>query len=395
MFSSGDRRFIVKVVFARIPSGVPDVGVAIRTDEILGLAKSRTPADRERLLLAVVDLADTADAEQVMGSAPIQGLLNSIFMSLVVEAERDIRRRLAEKLSTAAWAPPALINVLALDEIEIAGPIIAQSPVLKDHDLLRLLVEATVEHQIEVARRPKLGPPVVAAILQQAEPAVVTALAGNQAVELSPHDMSQLVAASRRVAGLRAPLSRRPELTEDLARQLYIWVGQSLRTALVGRFRMDAGALDAALAEAVREAHGCHAHDNSMPLTSDADREQMELRLVAKLLAAGQLRPSYLLRALREQRLTLFERALATLGGFEVEEIRRAIDSNRPELLALACAAVGIDRSVFPVLLDLVRELNGGRPSGGPEGARRAAGAFGPYSAQVANAAFRRAIATV
>jgi len=371
------------------------VGVAIRTDEILGLAKSRTPADRERLLLAVVDLADTADAEQVMGSAPIQGLLNSIFMSLVVEAERDIRRRLAEKLSTAAWAPPALINVLALDEIEIAGPIIAQSPVLKDHDLLRLLVEATVEHQIEVARRPKLGPPVVAAILQQAEPAVVTALAGNQAVELSPHDMSQLVAASRRVAGLRAPLSRRPELTEDLARQLYIWVGQSLRTALVGRFRMDAGALDAALAEAVREAHGCHAHDNSMPLTSDADREQMELRLVAKLLAAGQLRPSYLLRALREQRLTLFERALATLGGFEVEEIRRAIDSNRPELLALACAAVGIDRSVFPVLLDLVRELNGGRPSGGPEGARRAAGAFGPYSAQVANAAFRRAIATV
>lgn len=375
----------------------PGVGVAVRTEELLGLAKSRAPADRERLVLAVADLADSVEAEQVMGSPPIQGLLDSIFMSLVIEAERDIRRRLADKLSTAAWAPPALINVLALDDIEIARPIIAQSPVLKDHDLLRLLVEATVEHQIEVARRPRLGPPVVAAILQQAEPAVITALAGNQEVELSTYDMSRLVTASRRVAGLRAPLSRRAELTEDLARQLYVWVGQSLRTALVGRFSMDAEALDAALAEAVREAHGGHPldQDAATPLASDAERELMEQRLVAKLLASGQLRPSYLLRALREHRLSLFEHALATLGGFDPAQIRQAIDSDRPELLALACAAVGIDRSVFPVLLDLVRELNGGRPSGGPEGARRAAGAFGPFSARLAGAAFRQALSTV
>ena len=47
--------------------------------------------------------------------------------------------------------------MLALDEIEIARPIIAASPVLKDADLIRLLVEATIEHQIEVARRPNLG----------------------------------------------------------------------------------------------------------------------------------------------------------------------------------------------------------------------------------------------
>ena len=31
------------------------------------------------------------------------------------------------------------------------------SPVLGDEDLIRLLVEATIEHQIEVARRPNLG----------------------------------------------------------------------------------------------------------------------------------------------------------------------------------------------------------------------------------------------
>ena len=63
---------------------------AAKTDELLNLARSRAPADRERLLLAIVDLCDAGDAAVgLMTSQPIQALLNSIFMSLVVEAERE------------------------------------------------------------------------------------------------------------------------------------------------------------------------------------------------------------------------------------------------------------------------------------------------------------------
>lgn len=374
------------------------MSVVAKTEEILGLARSRAPGDRERLLLAIVDLCGAGEgAEAVMHSAPIQALLNSIFMSLVVEAERDIRHRLAEKLATADWAPSALINVLALDDIEIARPIIAASPVLEDHDLVRLLVEATIEHQIEVARRPNLGAPVVAAILQQNEPAVLTALAGNYSAKVSAEDMAVLVGASRRIAALRSPLSRHPGLTDQLARELYLWVGQSIRQALVARFTLDPAQLDEALAQSVREAHGGQPldHEPNLIMSGDDDREQMEQRLLAKLDAAGQLRPGYLLRALREHKLSLFVGGLATISRLEPDQIRRAMNSDRPELLALACAAVGIDRSVFPTILDLVRELNGGRPSGGDEGARRATGAFGPFSADVARAAFRQAVRTL
>ena len=374
------------------------MNAAAGNDRLLRLARSRSPADRERLLLALVELCDHSQAAKLMGAAPVQALLNSIFMSIVVEAERDIRQRLAEKLARASWAPPALVNVLALDDIDIARPIIASSPVLQDADLVRLLTEATIEHQIEVARRPRLGPPVVAAILQQAEPAVMSALADNITTDLSPQDMSRLVQASRRVAALRSPLARHPQLTADLAQHLYLWVGQALRQALTERFRLDPAALDAALAEAVREAHANHRETDARPAAvhaRDAEREDMERRLIAKLDAAGQLRPGYLLRALRERKLSLFVAALATLGRFEPEAVRRAIDSNRPELLGLACAGVGIDRSVFPTVLDLVRKLNNGRPGGGDEGARRAAGAFGEFSAEVAAAAFRQAVQSV
>ncbi|OHB31408.1 MAG: hypothetical protein A2790_02545 [Phenylobacterium sp. RIFCSPHIGHO2_01_FULL_69_31] len=367
------------------------LSLAMSSESLLDLAKSRQPADRERLLLAIADLCDSPFAGEAMKSTGIQALLSSIFMSLVVEAEREIRHRLSQKLAAADWAPNALVNVLALDDIEIARPIISQSPVLKDLDLVRLLVEATIEHQIEVARRPRLSGAVVSAILQQAEPAVLTALAGNPTAELSPADMEELVEASRQIAALRTPLSQHPKLTGQLAKRLYLWVGLALRQGLAERFRLDVTVLDEALAASMSEAqHGVS--NDALPRTArEGEREAMEQRLIDKLHSAGQLRPGYLIRALREGRLGLFSGALAVLGRFDANHVQATIDSDRPELLALACAAVGIDRSVFPDILDMTRKLNNGRPGGGAEGARKASVAFAPVSAEVAGAAFRQA----
>lgn len=372
------------------------MSVAWSSESLLELAKSRAPADRERLLVGIVELCDAGDGASVTATPQIQALLNSIFLDLVATAEREIRRRLAEKLATADWAPPAMVNVLALDEIEIARPIIAASPVLKDADLIRLLVEATIEHQIEVARRPNIGPDVVAAIIKAAEPAVLTALASNQSAEIGPSEMGELVHAAREIASLRSPLSRHPRLTGELALQLYAWVGQALRESLTDRFRLDPKLIETALAQSIGEAHaGAPSALRQSAAARDGEREAMEQKLVEKLHGAGQLRPGYLVRALQEGRLSLFIFALTTLGRFEPDQVRRVIDSERPELLGLACAAVGIDRSVFPSILEMIRGLNGGRPGGGMDGARKAIGAFGPVSAQVAGAAFRQAAQSV
>jgi hypothetical protein len=254
--------------------------------------------------MAIVEMCDAPHAGEAMKAPHLQMLLNSIFLSLVVEAEREIRKRLADKLSTADWAPPALINVLALDDIEIARPVIAASPLLKDHDLVRLLVEATIEHQIEVARRPRLSQSVVSAILHQAEPEVLTALAGNPTADMSPADMAELVEISRQVSALRTPLSCHPKLTDALAERLYLWVGQALRQSLAERFRLDTDALDQAIASAVTEVKvGAPMPKASVLHDHDTEREEMERRLVEKLHLAGQLRPGYLVRALREVHL--------------------------------------------------------------------------------------------
>lgn len=329
-------------------------GMASPSD-LLELARGRSPEDRERLLRGITALCDATPP-----GAEISPVLTEIFMILAGQAERDIRKVLSQCLAGAEWAPPALINILALDEIEIARPVIARSPILKDQDLIRVLVEATIEHQIEVARRPHLSGAVADVIIDRGEPSCVTALASNRTAEISESGVRRLVEQSRRIAALRSPLTRHPRLTETLAAQLHEFVGQALKDAIGERFRVDADTLSEAIDTSV--AQTLVIAPIPAPVSEPDQRDESERRLVAKLQAAGQLRAGFLIRAIREKRLSLFEHGLATLAGFPVAQVRAAITRPNSEALFYACAAVGIDKAVFPAIVDEIRKLSDGWP---------------------------------
>jgi uncharacterized protein (DUF2336 family) len=357
--------------------------IELQAEPLIRLAKSRDPTDREQLLARLVDICE---ANYVAFAPTAAAEIERVFLALVREAEVDIRARLADRIANADWAPQKLVDTLVSDDIEVARPLIAASPLLQDETLIRLLTQASLAHRLEVALRPRLSAAVVERMIDQAEPAVLTALAGNMTADITPEAMARLVDYAKTIAALGAPLAAHPRLTASLAEALYLWVGQSLRTAIVSRFDVDVVALDAALASAMSEA-------TPKALVGP---NASELKLVDKLACGGQLKASYLLRVLKEHELGLFEAALAKLGGFTIEDVHKAVTSaDRPELLALACAAVNIDRSAFPSILEMVRQCTDGLPGGGAEGARRAASAFGPFPPSVAASAFRQAISAV
>ncbi|WP_374515976.1 DUF2336 domain-containing protein [Brevundimonas sp.] len=321
--------------------------------ELLSLARNPSPDARQRLLLGVMALCDASPP-----AGELSPVLGEIFLTLAKRAEREVRRALAERLAGVDWAPSALVNVLALDEIDIARPILLSSPVLQDDDLLRVLIEASLEHQIAVARRPRISGRVVDAVLERGEPAVLTALATNRTAEVSADALRRLVEHSRRIAALRGPLTRHPRLTQALAREMYQWLGEALRQSISARFEVDEPRLAAAVYDAVegvlRPASG--------PPAETPEREEMERRLAGKLHAAGQLRAGVLVRAAREKRMSLFVHGLAMLGGFTPAQVRTALAAPTPEALYYACATVGIDRAVYPSLLAALRAMNQGLP---------------------------------
>lgn len=342
------------VLVQLVPASRPEADAPSASD-LLALARNASPDARQRLLLGVIALCDANPP-----SGELSPVLGEIFLTLARQAEREVRKVLSEKLAHADWAPAALVNVLALDEIEIARPILTSSPILQDDDLLRVLIEASLEHQIAIARRPQISGRVADAVIDRGEPAVLTALATNRTADLSVDGIRRLVEHSRRIAALRGPLTRHPRMTEALAEQMYHWVGTALRQSISARFNVDEAVVGAAVYDAV-EGIIRPARADQRP-EDDADRDEMERRLIDKLQAAGQLRAGFLVRAVREKRLSLFVHGLATIGGFAAAEIRQALNASSPEALYYACSAVGIDRAVFPTLLIELRALNQSMP---------------------------------
>ena len=324
--------------------------------QLLDLAKTRSPDDQHRLLMGVAGLYESAAEHRGAPDA-----LADIFVALTRKAEHEIRQVLAQRLAKADWAPAALVRMLAADEIEIARPVIAGSPLLLDDDLLQLLADCSIEHQIQVALRPDLGAAVARAIVAGADPSVMTALASNRSARIEPAVFADLVERSRQLAALRAPLTRHPSLNEDLALRLYQWVGDALRQAIGDRFSIDPARLAEALQSAAQTTAQATARDTAIAWDA-ASADETDARLVAKLHAAGQLRPAYLIRALREEKLGVFAHGLAVLGRFEIAQIRRALAGDTARPLFLACIAVGLDRAAFPALLTEIRKLNKGFP---------------------------------
>ncbi len=125
------------------------------------------PERRVRLLRAMTDLfvgqAERLGAEQV-------GLFDNVIGVLAQEIDRTARLELAERLAHSANAPRRTIRMLALDhDPEIAGPVLAASPLVALEDLATVVAERGVDHLLAVARRPDLEPSLAAEILRRGD----------------------------------------------------------------------------------------------------------------------------------------------------------------------------------------------------------------------------------
>ena len=331
------------------------------------LVKLRSPEDREQLLGALISLMEGPTVGGALESEQVLTLVDDILLPLVMQADPATRARLSSRLASKDWAPEALVVALSQDEPAIAQPIIAASPLLTDEDLLEVLAATTLDHHLAVANRASLSSVVIRAILAQNQPLVLTALASNPAIGLSRPDLLHLTEASKRFPSLRAPLARHPRLTAPMAEMMLAWVGTSLQSNLINRF---------------------HLSRQAQPDRSD--QGEMDQRLAEKLMASGNLHPGAMLRALREDQASLFMAALARLSDLDLGAVRRMVEAPTPDLLALACLSIGLDRCTFSPLLAHVRRLWGDRPGG--DGRHAANRAFDNLSPSQAKAALKWAL---
>lgn len=163
-------------------------------------------------------------------------LVTDVLLELMRQAERDMRRMLAERLATETDVPLRMIQHLANDEISVAESILRKSTILQEMDLIYIIKSHGSDHWQAIAQRNDLSNQVVDVLADTHDVATAVTLSENKAITLTEYALEQFVPLAGANEELARPLLTRPELPKEIAARLYEVVGAELKQTIETRF---------------------------------------------------------------------------------------------------------------------------------------------------------------
>ncbi len=159
--------------------------------ELEGTLATGSPGRQAEILRRVTDLflarASQYSEEQV-------DLFDGVILRIAERIETKVRAELANRLATVGNAPPMIVRRLARDEaIEVAGPILSQSPRLTDEDLLAIAADTSQDRLLAISKRATISENVSDALVTRGDREVVLSVTQNEGARFSDSGYSKLV----------------------------------------------------------------------------------------------------------------------------------------------------------------------------------------------------------
>lgn len=316
-------------------------------EKLINLAGETSTDKRRQLLEEVTDLF----LEQPAAHSDRESeLFGDVMTKVAYQVEMQVRQRLALRLAKVAEAPRELIVTLANDEIEVAGPILRHSGVLRDEDLISVARSKGQGHLLAMSQRETVSEAVSEVLVDRGSEEVLVSLARNVGAEFSRETMATLVARSEKIEELHRPLLERHDLPPDLMHNMFWWVSSALREYIATQTDVDEAVLEEVLYET--------RIDLESQIRSNEEVLLRAARKVRQMHRAGQLNEIALVQFLRQKELPNFIVAFALMTEVDLQTARRILFDPGHEGLAIACKAVGFDRSTFSAIV-LLGDENG------------------------------------
>ena len=346
-------------------AGIPSVNTSGQDLHfLLDLALDKSLEARKTLTATIGDLFTEQDTKLTERE---RALMADILRKLIHDCEAAVRKDLSERLAKAPSPPQDLILALANDEIEVAAPILMQSLVLRDIELIKIIRHRTQQHQLAIAMRRSISEYVSDALVETGSVDVIKTLLENQDARISEATMEYLAEQSHRVDTYQEPLINRSDLKPELAQRMYLWVSAALRNHILESFDIQPTELDDQL-EGVAEAISSDPEQHH----KDPDTKQPASVLAHRLVQQKQVTPDFLIQVLRQGEIPLFEALFGELSGLKPPRLQQVIYDSGGEGLAIACRALEMPKPSFATIFLLSRRGRGGKQVVDPRDLSRA-----------------------
>ncbi len=251
-----------------------------------------------------------------------------------------VRRALAVALKNSPKLPHELAVKLARDVETIALPVILNSPMLTDADLVEIVRTCPPTKQVAVASRETLSPIVTTAIAQHAVPEAVQRAVANDNALFEEAGLEIVLDRFAGVSAITSAMVHRNQLPLSITEKLVSLVAGEAFDYLVNNHELPPQiAIDLAMGARERV---------TIDIIEQAVRQKDIARFVQQLNLNGRLSPSLLMRGLCMGHVEFVEHAMAELAGMAHQRMWLMIHDSGPLGLKAAFERAGLPPRLYP-----------------------------------------------
>ncbi len=296
---------------------------------------------RTEMLRSVTNLflgnAERYGHEQVALFGDVLGLLTK-------QVESYILAELSAKLAPVDNAPHSVaVNLARHNEISVAGPILAQSPVLSDRDLIDIAETKGQQHLGAISERKRIVAAVTDILVERGDSIVVRKLTQNEGASFSNAGFVTLTKRADTDEHLAENLVMRMDLPPELLERLVSKATEAVRTRLATRLepagqQMLKDLLSSASDKTLREAAGPRDFKRAETLIDSLQKnDQLDEMAICAFAAAA-----------RYEEMTV---GIARLSSAPVELIEKLMKNPRYDGVLVTCKAAGLRWPIFKAIL--------------------------------------------
>ncbi len=163
-------------------------------------------------------------------------IFDDVMTRLIERIEREALIELSERLAPVPNAPAGVIGRLSRnDDIAVSGPVLEQSTVLTDPDLVEIAQTKSQRHLSAIARRKSISEMVTAVLFGRGSDEVARKVTENPGARISRHTFESVLKRARQDPDLTAAVASRNDLPQEVFEQLIRQATETVRQRLLAR----------------------------------------------------------------------------------------------------------------------------------------------------------------
>lgn len=293
-------------------------------EQLAGLAEMPEGCEKRRALLWL--MTDIFLESGVEHDAEDRDFFGELMEEIAFSLERQVREELARKIAAEAGMPHGLIVRLANDEIPVARPVLEQSPVLTDDDLIDISHNRGQDHLFTITKRQELSIRLSTVLAERGNEDVVHSLLQNPTAKLSPDTIDMMASRSQACERIQAALVERDDVPREVLMDLLKHASEKVRKDI--KYKLTA-ADEMYLDEVV----------DSLKSEISISRKSLALECVDALEQRNALNEGAILGFLRDNKPMEFLIGLSRLLSIDVKFALRVIGDRTGQALVVACRA--------------------------------------------------------